>query len=120
MVLDLPFPAKALWPNGRAHWATKAAAVKKHRAWAAAAVRAGGAFAPVDPFEWSVVIHPKTRNQIDRDNALASLKSYADGIAQALGVDDKTFATPALTFGEPVKGGRVVITLGSALEARAE
>jgi hypothetical protein len=56
-----------------------------------------------------VTIHPKTGNVIDRDNAHASLKSYADGIAQALGVDDKLFNTPSLTFGEPIKGGLVRI-----------
>lgn len=114
-MIELPFPDKILWPNGRGHWTAKAAAVKKHRQWAFVMTKLAndaGMIPPLgDRVNWSVIVHPKTRNVIDRDNCLASLKSYADGIAQALGVDDKLFNTPSLTFGEPVKGGKVVIEL---------
>ena len=110
---DLPFPAKALWPNGRAHWAVKARAVAFHREWARlAALAAGVKSLPVDGgFAIAVTVHPKTRNAIDRDNCVAALKSYLDGLADALGVDDRTFDTPTISFGEPVKGGRMTLNV---------
>ncbi len=110
---DLPFPAKALWPNGRAHWAAKARAVKSHRASAwACALEAGVTKAdPYAPVSIAVTVHPRTRNAIDRDNCVASLKSYADGIADALGVDDRIFDTPSIDFAEPIKGGLLTVTL---------
>jgi crossover junction endodeoxyribonuclease RusA len=110
---DLPFPAKAIWPNGRSHWAEKARAVKSARqaAWAAA-LAAGVKSLPLGyPFAIAVTVHPKTRNAIDRDNCVAALKSYLDGLADALGVDDRTFETPTISFGEPVKGGRMILTV---------
>lgn len=121
-MIVLPFPAKILWPNGRGHWAAKAFAFKNHKHWAflscreAYPVGLGFAFGKTEGgrVDWSVTMHPKTRHVIDRDNAHASLKAYADGIAMALGVDDKLFNTPSLTFGEPIKGGKVVIELEAA------
>ena len=110
---DLPFPAKILWPNGRGHWAEKARAVKTHRAWAWTAAWAAGASVtdPEAPISIDITVHPKTRNPIDRDNCVSAAKSYLDGIADALGVDDRTFETPTISFGEPVKGGRMTLTI---------
>lgn len=109
----LPFPAKALWPNGRAHWAEKSRNVAKHRLWAfMAAVAAGAPKAdPEGRVSVAVTVHPKTRHPIDRDNCVAALKSQIDGIADALGVDDRTFDTPSIAFAEPVKGGLFAVTL---------
>ena len=113
MTFDLPFPAKALWPNGRAHWAEKARAAKTHRAWAWTAAWAAGASVshPEARVSIAVTVHPKTRHPIDRDNCVAALKSYLDGIADALGVDDRLFNTPSIAFGEPVKGGLLTLTV---------
>lgn len=112
ILIELPFPDKLLWPNGRTRsYHAKWAQVKKHREWARIATLAAKVPPITGRVDWSVTIHPKTRNVIDRDNAYASLKSYADGIATALGVDDKLFNTPRLTFGEPIKGGLVRIEI---------
>ena len=108
----LPYPHKALWPNGRAHFMTKAREVKKHHGWvyvSALGAGLGGKGKGADRVEWSVTFHPKTRHPVDNDNARASLKAYADGIADALGCDDKIFCAPVVTFGEPIKGGQVII-----------
>jgi crossover junction endodeoxyribonuclease RusA len=116
VTFGLPFPAKILWPNGRGHWAEKARAVKSARqsAWAAA-LAAGVKSLPVsDAYDIAVTVHPKTRNAIDADNCVASLKAALDGIADALGVDDRTFNTPSITFGEPVKGGLLTLTIGAS------
>lgn len=107
----LPFPAKALWPNGRAHWAVKSREVKSHRAWANRAALGLPKADPASRVSLAVMVHPKTRHPIDRDNCVAALKSYIDGIADALGVDDRTFDTPSITFAEPVKGGLFAVTL---------
>jgi len=111
--LKLPFPAKVLWPNGRGHWGEKGRAFKAHKGWAYIATKAaiGNTFPTFSKVEWNVTVHPKTRHPIDDDNARASLKAYQDGIALALCVDDEIFAAPVLTFGEPVKGGLVVVTI---------
>jgi crossover junction endodeoxyribonuclease RusA len=112
----LPFPAKALWPNGRpAHWAVKSRAVKSHREWARVRALCAGvtSLKGHDAFAVAVTVHPKTRHPIDRDNCVAALKSYLDGIADALGVDDRLFNTPSIAFGEPIKGGLLTLTVTS-------
>lgn len=114
MLLDLPYPDKVLWPNGRGHHMAVARAKKSHKAWAYAAVRANDRAAIWRNvcgrrIQLHATFHPKTRHAVDRDNASASLKAYQDGIAAALGIDDSTFLEPAIYFAEPVKGGKVVI-----------
>jgi len=80
-------------------------------AWAAA-LAAGVKSLPVGGrYGLAVTVYPKTRNAIDADNAVSSLKATIDGIADALGVDDRTFDTPTISFGEPVKGGMLSLTL---------
>jgi crossover junction endodeoxyribonuclease RusA len=114
ITFELPFPAKVLWPNGRAkHWAERHRAVASHRdmaVWATKAARAPKAD-PNGRVSLAVTVHPKTRHPIDRDNCVSSLKSYLDGIADALGVDDRIFDTPTITFADPVKGGLLALTL---------
>jgi len=115
VILDLPFPAKILWPNGRGHWGEKARAVKSARqaAWAAALEAGAKSMPPASAYDIAITVYPKTRNAIDADNCVASLKSYLDGLADALGVDDRTFNTPSITFAEPIKGGRMILTVTS-------
>lgn len=121
-MIELPFPAKILWPNGRGHHMAKHREFKKHKAWAYLATKgflAGSFDGSLDgffdhPIAWSATFYPKTANAIDDDNARASLKAYQDGIAAALGIDDKNFSAPTVRFAEPVKHGRVVIVIGEA------
>lgn len=116
-MIELPYPAKILWPNGRAHWAAKHREFQKHKEWAYIAMRVEwhegriSAAAMQLPVQWSATFYPKTRHPIDDDNARASLKAYQDGFARALEIDDRHFAAPAIHFAEPVKHGRVVIVL---------
>lgn len=112
-MIELPYPAKALWPNGRAHWRTKAAQTKKHRAWAHAATLADNT-RPAAPTGILATVYPKARGPLpDRDNTVSALKAYQDGIAQACKVDDRTFAAPRIQFGERTANGAVVIELVS-------
>ena len=111
VTLTLPWPARALSPNGRAHIFAKHRAVKSARetAWALTmeAVGAKPGWSAV-ALHWE--FHPKTRNLPDGDNAEASCKAYRDGIADALGIDDAHF-TATREIGEPVKGGCVNVTI---------
>lgn len=111
MILDLPYPDKILWPNGRGHHMAVARAKKSHKAWANIACLGKSIDGPGRPcrFQLHATFHRKTRHAVDRDNASASLKAYQDGIAAALGTDDSAFLEPAIYFAEPVKGGRVII-----------
>jgi hypothetical protein len=113
-VITLPFPAKALWPNGRAHWAAKHREFAKHKQWAYHATKAKLPRC----FNWNgqlvtiaYNIIPKTAHRIDADNAVAAMKAYQDGIAMALGIDDSAFAVPQVTFGKPLKPGGVEVRL---------
>ncbi len=111
-MIELPFPAKILWPNGRGHHMKRHRAFKEHKAWAHAAGLDARISAPLgERVKWAVTIHPKTAHPIDDDNARASLKAYQDGLALAMRIDDRAFDAPVLTFGEPVKGGKIVVTL---------
>mgnify|MGYP006341162761 CR=1 FL=1 len=113
-MITLPFPDKALWPNGRAHWATKSRAFAKHKAWAYHATLAkmprcfkhNGV-----EIALHYVITPKTAHKIDRDNCVAAMKAYQDGIAWALGIDDSAFAVPTIEFAAPRKPGGVEVSL---------
>lgn len=93
---------------------TKHREFQKHKRWAYHAMLAHGgsaALAVATRIEWSVIVHPKTANAIDDDNARAALKAYQDGLAAAIGVNDAVFAAPKLTFGAPMKGGKVLVSL---------
>lgn len=116
MPIELPYPAKILWPNGRGHWAVKSKAFKQHKQWAetmGVAYRGPLWFPVANPsvkrIDWRVTFYPKTRHPVDDDNARASLKAYQDGFALAFGIDDKFFNAPTVVFGEPVRGGKVVV-----------
>lgn len=113
-MIDLPYPHRALWPNGRAHWAEKAKQTKLHRAWAFAAMRAylGPSFKHNgDRIPIRITVYPKGRGVApDRDNAMAAAKSYFDGIADALGVNDSLFDPQPVRIFE--RGSRFVIEVG--------
>lgn len=112
MIISLPFPDKLLWPNGRtrSHFA-KGRVVKKHKAWAHNAALAERSTAPIgDRLQLIATFTCKPTGPLpDEDNAAASLKSYQDGIAAALGVDDRHFAQPVVLFGARSKAGGVSI-----------
>lgn len=118
--MELPFPHKALWPNGRSHFMTRSREAKKHKQWAHDAMLATiGRAVIVDHGQRFRLVatfypKPKTTRAIDKDNAIASLKAYQDGIALAIGFDDNRFDEPRIQFGEIVPNGRVTVVLEAA------
>lgn len=115
-VIELPYPHKILWPNGRTKsYSWKAGETRKHRDWAYKAAKAAGAcdrFATeAHPVRILVTLYPKPRGPLpDRDNAIAACKAYFDGIADATGGDDRHFHH-AIQFGERCEHGKIVVCL---------
>lgn len=113
-MIELPFPAKILWPNGRGHHMAKHRATKKHREWARLATLADRTRPTIESggrVRLSITVYPKTKNLIDADNAAAAMKAYQDGIADALKINDNLFDAPRIIFAEPVKNGLVVVSI---------
>lgn len=114
VTIKLGWPPRQLSPNGRVHHfdrarfkkAAKATAywLTKEQLGATAFEHDGGDIAV------RILAHPKTKTRPDDDNLIASLKAPLDGIAFALGVDDKHFR-PSLEWGDPVKDGCVLVTI---------
>jgi crossover junction endodeoxyribonuclease RusA len=84
---------------------------KAKRVGGEAVIAAGRPRFPKDaPLAVTLTFHPP-RGAPDEDNAIASLKAYLDGIAGALGVDDKLFRLQRPIMAERVKGGRVLVSI---------
>lgn len=112
--LILPWPHKDLSPNGRVHWARKAKAAKRARSDAACLAFHAGWRETVFPqlrIHLHVTFYPPTKLIPDDDNMLARFKPYRDGIADALGIDDKRFISHPLVSTEVRKGGQVVVRI---------
>lgn len=116
--VDLPYPHKALWPNGRPDKFAKAREVKKHRQWAHDATMGDPAwrrFTPDGTVPVHIVVSRKAKGVYpDKDNTVAAAKAYLDGIADRLGINDRVFATPTVEF-LPAITGRFVLHVGGAL-----
>lgn len=117
----LPWPDKALSPNSRIHWATKARAVKVARKYGHGVTLAAGlnssTFKGYDgKLHLWIDYYAKTRNYPDADNCLSASKAFFDGIADALGVNDRRFVYHTLVKDETFTGGRVVIRITKEAE----
>lgn len=117
-MVELAWPAKALWPNasrvGRSHWPkTRAKQTAFQEAWGAAKAALGAGKFNHDGGRLSFVItaYPPTKRHADDDNVTSACKPSRDGIAKALGIDD-SFFDQRLQWGEPCKGGKIVVAVG--------
>lgn len=87
-----PWPHKDLNPNARKHWTRRASAAKAYRMTCFVMARVDKVKAGGDgPIALHIEFAPPDRRPRDLDNMLASIKSGLDGLAQALGVNDKRF-----------------------------
>lgn len=117
-MIELPWPPKELTPNfkRRKHWTVyhgKTAQYRSDCAWLAKQhlLAEGLAIMPAGLRIVSITFYPPDRRKRDDDGMISAFKAGRDGIADALGVDDHTFR-PSYNFGEPTKGGKVVVGLG--------
>lgn len=117
-MIVLPWPDKKLSPNyrSRSHWpvtaAKKAARDAAHILTTISiplsdkkAIAAGEGSIPM-----TVTFYPPDKRHRDDDNMVGSFKSLRDGIADALGVNDRRFR-PHYIFAEPEKPGRIEVVL---------
>ena len=123
--VTLPWPSRPLSPNSRGHWSKKARAAEVYRytckmmtleaiqdaQWDTGPlkelVEAGG------EVDVSIEFIPPNRRGRDDDNLVAAFKSGRDGVADALGIDDKHFRTHPFLNRDVVKSPgevRLVIT----------
>lgn len=117
IVIQLPFPPASLSGHNTGHWRKKSPVVAQHRKWATLATLA----VRVRLSRWpllderdihlNVTFHPPNKRG-DRCNYPNRMKPYFDGIADALCVNDRRFL-PTYTFGEPTKGGMVLVEIGA-------
>ncbi len=110
----LPWPSKDLSPNSRVHWSKRAKAAKAARSEAhLAALEAGWhrETLPEGRLHLWITFNPPTRRMPDDDNMLSRCKGARDGLADALGIDDKRFVSHPFVSSETVKGGQVVIRI---------
>lgn len=116
-MIVLPWPDKRLTPNAkrRKHWRSYQPAIKADRATgntlttvalslsAKKAIAEGEGKIPV-----TIRFFPPDARHRDDDGMIGAFKHLRDGIADALGVDDRRFA-PHYFFEEPCKPGRVEV-----------
>lgn len=112
-MIVLPFPHKVLWPNGgRGNRYAHSREAKKHKAWAWAAAKEASVTLGDGPLRISLTVCPKrTGPAPDADNCVAAAKAYLDGIASALGINDRHFAAPTVTI-SPERTGQFIIHIG--------
>ncbi len=114
MGVDLPWPSRVLHPNSRTHWAKRAKAARAARlasAWAAKEASIGKIDA--DWLKIAVVFSPPDNRARDLDGMLSNIKSYLDGIADVVGVDDSRWAI-SIRRDLPVPLGNVRIEIEAA------
>jgi crossover junction endodeoxyribonuclease RusA len=109
----LPFPPKVLWPNGRTlNHKFKAAAFKKAREQAAWAAKAANVRVGDSPIPVHLIVKPKAKGPPpDKDNCVSACKAYLDGIASALGINDRYFAAPTVEISTE-RTGQFIIHIG--------
>jgi crossover junction endodeoxyribonuclease RusA len=116
--LILPWPSRDLSPNARVHWARKGKAAKKYRADCHLLTKAAGITITWDgPAHLWITFYPPDKRARDDDNLIASFKSGRDGIADALGIDDKRFRIHPWVSDEVRKGGAVEVAITAGAEA---
>lgn len=116
-MIQLPWPPSILSPNNRSHWARKLAPKARYRL-DCYMVTKGYLHTRRDwrpsadcPLPLKITFSPPDRRHRDDDNMISSFKAGRDGMADALGVNDRLFR-PEYHFAEPVKGGLITVELG--------
>ena len=109
--ITLPWPHKALSSNARVCWAVGARHKATHREMARLACLEAPRIDTMPDATLFIEYYPPTRRG-DVHNVPSSLKAYIDGIADAMGCDDKRFKVdyPTVWVGSG-KPGKIVIRI---------
>lgn len=104
MQTKLPWPSKDLSPNARVHWAKLSAAKAAYRANCFAIARSDGiGKTGAAKAHLTITFYPPDKRHRDLDNMLASIKSGLDGLADAMGMDDRHW-TITLSVADSIGG----------------
>ena len=106
MRIVLPWPFPALWPNKRPHWSAKARATRSYRFMTKVAAK-DATLGPIRLTFCPKPLGPKP----DKDNCIAASKALQDGLADALGVNDRDLIV-TYDIGERCKDGAVIVDIG--------
>ena len=105
----LPFPDSRLSPNARMNHYALNIIRREAREAGFFAVKQNGLRIPDKPIQLFIKICPPDKRRRDDDNILTSLKSYRDGIFDALGINDNRVRLTTFGFGEPIHNGAIYI-----------
>lgn len=123
LIIRLPFPDKSLMPNKKngKHWTSTVA--RKDGQKRDAYILTGDAMKKAGPQTWPehiplsmMYLTPDKRHR-DLDNLLAASKALIDGMAQALGVDDKRFKPILIDAVLGPKEGGLIAAVGVKIES---
>lgn len=108
----LPWPDRKLSPNARLHWAALSRIKRRAKNEAFWLTKQAG-LGKIEAESISVryVVFPPDRRTRDQDNIIASLKAYADGIAEAIGVDDSKWNISIAPRGPVERNGMIKVEL---------
>lgn len=116
-MIVLPFPPSSLSGHNNGRESIKGRIIKSrlvatHRAWAFHATRDAKVKAQAESGDIPITFRfvPPDRRS-DRTNFPNRIKPYIDGIAEALGINDRRFL-PSYEFADPEKPGRVEVRFG--------
>ena len=118
MKIVFAWPPKELNPNFRGHWAVKARAAKEYRATCGWTAKCAAVVVKWDgPIHLWIKFVPPDRRRRDDDNCLSSFKAGRDGLADALGVNDRRFVVHPLLADAAVFRGAIEVVITSGSEA---
>lgn len=109
LIVYFPWPDSRLSPNARIGWKLRARLTKAVRE-RAARIAADHGLNPVrSGIPVSVVFRPPSARW-DDDNIRAMGKATLDGLADAMGANDRDFH-PDVVIGDPIKGGAIAVMI---------
>jgi crossover junction endodeoxyribonuclease RusA len=96
------------------HWSSRAEAARNYRALARILTHpyAQGGREIITPCPVKYIFCKPDKRNRDMNGCYGAVKAGEDGIADALGIDDKWFYPVTLDWGEIVPGGAVVVEVG--------
>jgi crossover junction endodeoxyribonuclease RusA len=108
--MKLPFPPKELNPNRKLHWAAKAKYAKAYREQCKLITLNEKLQVPTEgKLNLWITFYPPDKRARDDDNLLSAFKAGRDGIAEALGINDKRFVSHPIISEKT--GGFVIIDI---------
>jgi len=111
--VELPWPPSSLSGHAKGNWHGKSTETQKHRRWASQAAAGASLDIPAKgDIRLRFTFTPPDKRS-DRTNYYIRCKAYVDGIADALGVNDKRFVPEMdfTSFKRPKKPGSVVVEI---------